>query len=131
MNYENRRNNHKQYKEQHRGNKNKFEINIDIENVGSRGLIKEAEEVGQKLKSASSSSLRKIYDALLEKEKIDDVYALKPLLAYMSGRKLVDKDFYKAVDNLINKIKTAKGLENFKKFFEAVIAYHKYYGGKD
>ncbi|MFN3394132.1 MAG: type III-A CRISPR-associated protein Csm2, partial [Candidatus Thermochlorobacter sp.] len=46
-----------------------------------------------------------------------------------------DKDDVKEVmvlfDDLIEQVKTQEQLKAFQDFFEAIIAYHKFYGGKD
>ncbi len=92
----------------------------------------------------SSSQLRNIYGEIMrikqkgyEKCKTDFVL-LKPKVAYNGSRLQKDrqKKFFK--NNFINKVfnpateavKDDKTFNHFQKFFEAVLAYHKYHGGK-
>lgn len=102
---------------------NKQDYNRYIDTVKS--YVKSRTEV-------SASQLRNIYSEVLKKDSVQGLYALRPKLAYAAGR--ADKDDVKEVmllmDDLIKEVKDASQLKAFKDFFEAVIAYHKFYGGK-
>jgi len=64
---------------------------------------------------------------------------LKPRLAYMTQRKGTDgsRDFHKVIDKALDAVlkgnteeEQKKRFDNFAKFFEAILAYHKSFGGK-
>ncbi len=81
----------------------------------------------------SASQLRNIFFDVRKVQKESELYALRPKLAYAAGRS--DKDSVKEVmqlfDDLIAQVKSLDELKAFQDFFEAVIAYHKFYGGKN
>lgn len=64
-----------------------------------------------------------------------DILLLKPKIAYAAGRKKEVLPFKDLVDDLIDAIKNSKNKEkavnNFFVIIESIIAYHKFYGGKD
>lgn len=82
----------------------------------------------------STSQLRNIFSKLkkIDDKNYQDIYSVRPKLAYTYGRS--DKDGMKkllvSMDYFIQRIDTKEKLTMFKNFFEAVIAYHKFYGGK-
>jgi CRISPR-associated protein Csm2 len=61
------------------------------------------------------------------------IVALLPKLAYASGRKTIDKNFYHFMKILLEKVKegTRKDFEAFEQIFEAIIAYHTYHHPKE
>jgi len=67
-----------------------------------------------------------------------DIVMLKPMLAYAVGRKSDSKikDFYEEMSCAIDEVSKAEGnvrkryFRNFVKLYEAIVAYHKYHGGK-
>ncbi len=91
-------------------------------------------------KKVSTSQIRNVYGTVkkleLEGESDDTVFKLvllKPKLAYAAGRhdkipgmKVLQKVLSDAID-LVSEKKDR--FTNFCKFFEAILAYHKYYGG--
>ena len=84
----------------------------------------------------TTSQLRNVFSKVKNINDWSELYTLRPKLAYVSGR--ADKDEMKTLlfllDELLIKVSEQKQLEQlkqFKNFFEAVIAYHKYFGGKD
>ena len=81
----------------------------------------------------TTSQLRNIFSQVKNVSHYEELYTLRPKLAYVSGR--AEKDQTKTLlflfDALISKVSNASQLEQFKAFFEAVIAYHKYFGGKE
>lgn len=64
-----------------------------------------------------------------------DLILLKPKMAYAAGRQKVVKPFYellaKAIDSTATSEDPAKGLNNFISLVESIVAYHKFYGGRD
>ncbi len=75
------------------------------------------------------------------KENLSDFFMLKPKLAYATARVMSDgfkkenriKDFNEALILLIDKVAQTQNpvhFENFTKFVEATVAYHKWYGGQ-
>jgi CRISPR-associated protein Csm2 len=99
-------------------------------------------------KPLTTSQIRKFFGELkriqADPEKYqDDVPLLKAKLAYAVGRETVSnygrisvktkiKEFYEELEKGINFIRNneKKDLINFVKLIEAIVAYHKYYGGK-
>jgi CRISPR-associated protein Csm2 len=94
------------------------------------------------------SQLRKFFNGVKElKQKIVEikpdenlkpdirirVTALIPKLAYASGRKTIDKNFYEFMKLLLLKLKDGKrkDFEAFDQIFEAIIAYHTYHHPKE
>lgn len=125
-----------------------------IENVSSFSEIKPkdyADEDGyaaiiaKELKKLNTNQLRtnqlrKFFGAVRDIEKKKEwsdiepeLYLLKPKFAVSVGRKLIPKDFFKVMNVCLNKIDVGKNDEKkenfntFVKFFEAIVAYHKYY----
>lgn len=121
-----------------------------IENVSSFSEIKPedyadmdgyAAIIAKELKKLNTNQLRKFFGVVRDiekKKKWSDIepelYLLKPKFAVSVGRKLIPEDFFKVMNACLNKIDVgetdAEKKENFNtfvKFFEAIVAYHKYY----
>lgn len=123
-----------------------------IENVSSFSEIKPkdyADEDGyaaiiaKELKKLNTNQLRKFFGAVRNIEKKNEewsniepeLYLLKPKLAISLGRNLIPEDFFKVMNACLNKIDVGEtdddekkeNFNNFVKFFEAIVAYHKYY----
>lgn len=121
-----------------------------IENVSSFSEIKPkdyADEDGyaaiiaKELKKLNTNQLRKFFGAVRDIEKKKEwsdiepeLYLLKPKFAVSVGRKLIPKDFFKVMNVCLNKIDVGEtddekkeNFNTFVKFFEAIVAYHKYY----
>ena len=81
----------------------------------------------------STSQLRNIFTQVKKAKIPKDLTLLRPKLAYVSGRS--DKDGMRRLiflfDYLIKQVKDEKQVIEFKNFFESIIAYHKYFGGKE
>lgn len=81
----------------------------------------------------TTSQLRNVFSVSKKAQKKEQLYILRPKLAYAYGRS--DKDELKKLlfflDKQIQNIKEDEEVAKFKELFEAIIAYHKYYGGKD
>lgn len=109
-------------------------------------LIEDAEKLGKYLanNNLSTSQIRNIFSEVKRmkgyEESKNDLLLLKPKLAYIAGRhgrwqqgRLVGPvpDLSRVLTKCIDNIKDRTGFENFKDFFEAILAYHRYYGGKE
>lgn len=86
---------------------------------------------GEKL---SSSQIRNILDKIQRMKKFDkdELQLLRPLLAYAAGKDNTGKlkHLEKILSKAINEVKDEKTFTNFRNFFEAIVAYHRYHGGK-
>lgn len=64
-----------------------------------------------------------------------ELILLKPKLAYAAGRNRDVKQFqefmFRIIDGVMNSKNKVLALENFFSIIESVVAYHKFYGGKD
>lgn len=64
-----------------------------------------------------------------------DLVLLKPKLAYAAGRQHVVKQFQeflsKQISATVSSKNKVKALENFFALVEAIVAYHKFHGGRD
>ncbi|MCQ6253567.1 type III-A CRISPR-associated protein Csm2 [Methanocaldococcus sp.] len=117
----------------------------DILNLNENNALKVmnlAERFGKyNLRNLASTKLRKFYDYILDidtnkKEWFVRLVLLKPKIAYNIGKETKEakkslEDLEYLVNKVIDKIEEAKNDEkikkfnNFKKFFEAVVAYHR------
>ena len=104
--------------------------------IGNQSKVRNGKFTGNP--KMTTSQLRKFFGEVKRIEmqnEIDfsDVVMLNPLLAYAVGRddkKTVIKDFQQEISKAISEIKDKKDFQNFVKIFEAIVAYHKLYGGK-
>jgi len=98
-----------------------------------------AEKTGQLLKESNVTvtQLRKVFTEVkrLSPENENYKYKLKLLkakMAYTSGRFPKLKDFQEIVNKALPVAEqNEKTLQRFKDFFEAVVAYHKFFGGRE
>ena len=96
--------------------------------------------VAKNSKKLNTTQLRKFFAALKKLEQKDtwdeietEFYLLKPRMAVSVGRKNVPKPFYDVVlaamakvDNVEDDELKMENFDKFVKFFEAIVAYHKY-----
>ena len=150
-----RKNNQSRNKNKKQDNNSEIDKIIKkIENVSSFSKIKPkdyADEDGyaaiiaKELKKLNTNQLRKFFGAVRNIEKKNEewsdiepeLYLLKPKLAISLGRNLIPEDFFKVMNACLNKIDVGEtdddddekkeNFNNFVKFFEAIVAYHKYY----
>ncbi|GAB6072075.1 hypothetical protein JCM14244_04520 [Venenivibrio stagnispumantis] len=130
-----------------------LERNLKGKNISELDIEKFIEPNGFAEKIAKEttikrSQLRKFFNEVKElKQKIVEikpdenlkpdirirVTALIPKLAYASGRKTIDKNFYEFMKLLLLKLKDGKrkDFEAFDHIFEAIIAYHTYHHPKE
>lgn len=117
----------------------------DILDGDNERLVKDAERLGEYLGAKlSTSQIRNIFSEVKRmhsfEENKTDLILLRPKLAYTAGRhgkmrrgKLTGPivDLQEVLDAGIREIDDEKKFENFQKFFEAILAYHRYHGGKE
>jgi CRISPR-associated protein Csm2 len=96
--------------------------------------------VAKESKNLKTTQLRKFFGALKKMEQKDtwaeietDFYLLKPRMAVASGRGNVPKPFLNVVMAAMSKVDNVESdeekmvnFDKFVKFFEAIVAYHKY-----
>jgi len=103
-------------------------------------LVEDANKLGKHLKNngLTTSQIRKIFSDVKKLESYEknkaELLLLRPKLAYVAGRhgkrsKGV-KDLQEIIDACVRQIKDDESFKNFQNFFEAILAYHKYYGGE-
>ncbi|NTV18267.1 MAG: type III-A CRISPR-associated protein Csm2 [Bacteroidales bacterium] len=82
-------------------------------------------------KGMTTSQLRNVYSRIKNLESITELFTLRPKVAYVAGRadRHELKTFLYLIDQLIRSVDDVSKLKQLKDFFEAIIAYHKYYGG--
>jgi len=117
----------------------------DILRGNRKKLIENADAFGEHLarNKLSTSQIRNIFNEIKTMKKFEEskdrLLLLKPKLAYLAGRHgkrtrdgLVGAvpDMVKVLSRCIDEIHNEEDFENFKQFFEAVLAYHRYYGGE-
>jgi len=102
-------------------------------------LMKIANKTGKLLsKNVTVTKLRKIFNEV-KNIKLDDesdcffkVNMLKSKMAYAAGRFPELKDFYEIMSTFIDNIgNDMSRLKRFKQYFEAVVAYNRYYSEKE
>lgn len=89
-------------------------------------------------KGMKTSQLRKFFGEVKRIEmqediNLSDVAMLNPLLAYAVGRdknNRAKQSFQEEMSKAISEINNKKDFKNFVKIFEAIVAYHKLYGGE-
>jgi CRISPR-associated protein Csm2 len=117
----------------------------DLSAIIKNGDAKKLNEIANKLgdhyrqgdkknKALSTSQIRGILDYLQRLKGFEEksVQLLRPKLAYAAGRhggKV--KELQQVTDRAITMIDSSEMFENFKNFFEAIVAYHRYHGGKE
>ena len=125
---------------QGRDNRDSTRVNLDARVITEGGeiLVKEAEQQGQQLaRNLTTSQIRNIYGAVKKMQmkggELDThkLLMLKPKLAYAAKRHGGGVDTLKdvltqAIDLVGN---DSKKFNRFVDFFEAILAYHKFYGG--
>ncbi|SFE58576.1 CRISPR-associated protein Csm2 [Thermoanaerobacter thermohydrosulfuricus] len=125
----------------------------DIGELSSKELIEYSEIVGAYLVAIGlkTNQIRKFLDSIrrLENNVVrkvakngegsfskEELLLLKVHLAYAAGRKREVKPFMRVISAAIDKAREEgkDGFEDFKKvvkFIESIVAYHKFYGGKE
>lgn len=113
-----------------------------IQNEADKDLILFAEQSGKFMaqNGLTNSKIRSIYGEIkriqmgdFENEKVS-FFLLKPKVAYAHGRDQRNEGlllFKKIFDNCYSYVTDKKTFMNFCNLLEAILAYHKAYGGKD
>ncbi|MGB9665661.1 MAG: type III-A CRISPR-associated protein Csm2, partial [Ignavibacteria bacterium] len=89
----------------------------------------------------STSQIRNVYGEVMRLKmkgfNPDELVLLKPRLAYSTERKGTDgsKKFREVIEKALDKViftkeKQQEYFQNFANFFEAILAYHRSFGGK-
>ncbi|MBC7254369.1 MAG: type III-A CRISPR-associated protein Csm2 [Actinobacteria bacterium] len=116
-----------------------------LEELSADDLVSFCDRFGHELKEekVTNSQIRKVFTEIkhmhLEARSPgsqavfnpDRVKLLKPKIAYLAAREKKLGSFKKVMDALIDKVRDARDFGRLAAFMEAVIAYHKYHGGKD
>lgn len=87
---------------------------------------------GRETEKLSTSQIRSVLDEIQRMREFDHerLQLLRPKLAYAAGRHGgMVRYFQKLMDLLIN-MTTKDNYQYFKNFVEAIVAYHRYHGGK-
>jgi len=81
----------------------------------------------------TASQLRNIFSVAKKAKKKEDLFVMRPKIAYAYGRaeKSELKKLLFFLDKQIQNIVEDSDVKKFQELFEAIVAYHKYYGGKD
>ena len=93
------------------------------------GKILASYEVGLK-----AAQLRRFYEAMLaiRGKKSASLMILKPQLAYAKARASRElTPFFVVVNPLMERVHDSEDFNRLVQFIEAIVAYHKYHGGKD
>ena len=113
----------------------KVDISVVIEK-GGEPLVTAAENLGRKLaRNLKTSQIRKVYGAvkkiqMSEEFNRNELIMLKPKLAYAAARKPEVEDLKDALTQAINQVDNNEKFKNFVDFFEAILAYHRAFGGE-
>lgn len=118
------------------------ELNKYAEELGRIFVTEKiTEERGQRKteKALSTSQIRNILDEIQripKKENFEKIKnrlnLLRPKLAYAAGRHRGRvKDFREIVEEAIKLVRAPEHFANFRNFIEAIVAYHRYHGGKE
>jgi len=109
----------------------------------SEKMVNNAEKLGRHLGGRlSTSQIRRIFSDVKQMENYDKnrLNLLRPKMAYTAARhghkkqgRLVGEivDLQEVLDECIRKTNSEEEFKNFRDFFEAILAYHRYYGGKE
>ena len=111
---------------------------VDISEIIAEGgdpLVTAAEVLGRKLaRNLKTSQIRKVYSAVkkiqMEGFNRNELIMLKPKLAYAAARKSEVGDLRDTLTKAINEVDNEEKFKNFVNFFEAILAYHKAFGGE-
>lgn len=109
-----------------------------IKNGDAISLNELAIELGELYsKSITTSQIRKFHANLLKIDEFDEnrLHMLRPVLAYSVGKASRGQKYLRHlrdnVETCIIIVNDKNSFKNFKNFFEAIIAYHRFHGGKE
>lgn len=95
-------------------------------------LVEETETFVNKLGGhIKTHQLRQVFKQVKAADNINALKLLRPKLAYVAARveKKEAKKIVALLEGLIREVNSDTQLDNFKLFFEALVAYHKFYHG--
>jgi len=120
----------------------------DLSEWNEEEMVKYAEELGRKFakeKKITTSQLRNVFSDInrirmewkfgeLKEDRLPkELVLLKPKLAYAAGRHRNVEELKKELEEAIDKVAKSSNVkvagDNFFRFVESIVAYHKYYGG--
>jgi len=90
--------------------------------------------LADKAPKISTSQIRNIFSLVKRERNVTGLKRIRPKLAYTYGRAEKNdslKELIFLLDSQIKGLNAEIEVPKLKDFFEAIIAYHKYYGGKD
>jgi len=105
---------------------------IQVTTSQIRKILSAANSINNKLLALVANG--KIQNDKLPEEIINDLLSFKVLIIYQSAREKIVKDFVektKLIDELENVGESVTKLKNYFKYIEALVAYHKFEGGRD
>lgn len=123
-----------------------IEIPQDLSKINAEEIVKLSDKLGNSFTGIKTNQIRNVYSnitlakvSLQKKDKIENVIRtlvlLKPKLAYAAGRQNAVRPFQEKLSKLIDSVvaseKKEEALVNFFDIVEGIVAYHKFYGGKD
>ena len=131
----NQRNSRNQHQQGRRGQRRGYTLPANVIEHGGEALVTAAEQLGKRLaRDLKTAQIRKIYSAVkkIQMNKTfnrNELILLKPRLAYAAARKQEVEDLRDALTQAIDKVDSVEKFKNFVDFFEAILAYHKAFGG--
>jgi len=103
-------------------------------------LVEDAKQFGEYLGRGrlTTSQIRNIFSSVKRLESFKkngtELLLLRPKMAYVAGRHgkrtRVIRDLQEVMDKCIQEVRDEVSFKNFQDFFEAILAYHRYYGGE-
>ncbi len=132
------------------------DIPSDLKDLNPQVLVKYSEDLGKRFargnNAITTSQLRNVFSdikriqlnwkgkKMSEEELVGKLQLLKPKLAYAAGKpsqrkkrdaiKKLKKELEKAIDSVVTSEDIPKAADNFFALVEAIVAYHKFHGGK-
>ena len=105
---------------------------LKMKNTGKLdALLEEIERFVKELGTqVTTSQIRNVYDKIIKAQDCNGLKMIRPQLAYIAGRDKSDnqKKFLAFIDGIIKTVREEEQRKSFKVFFEAIVAYHKFYG---
>jgi CRISPR-associated protein Csm2 len=113
----------------------------DLRKIIKEGNAKELNEFAKKKgeelvkEKLSTSQIRAVLSEIQRIHEFDKnkLQLIRPKLAYAAGRHAKIKGvriFQELVDKAIEMVEDQETFENFRNFVEAIVAYHRYFGGE-
>ena len=117
-------------------NKIKKYSNVGLKEMPAEDIVAIGNHLGKILKdeNVKTTQIRKFLDAVRKIQvnfNKDSIIMLKPKLAYTAGRHRNLKSFMQVLDPAIEATKDAESFKKLVQLIEAVVAYHRFYGGRD